>query len=107
MPLDLHSANRLVIRLQPKESIRLYFLAKEPGDAMRLQSTYLNLDFHTMFKARWADAYERLLMDVIRGKLALFMRRDELAQAWNWVGPIIESWEHQAKIGQASCRERG
>jgi len=95
-PLDLHSANRLVIRLQPKESIRLYFLAKEPGDAMRLQSTYLNLDFHTMFKARWADAYERLLLDVIRGKLALFMRRDELAQAWSWVEPIIESWEHYA-----------
>jgi glucose-6-phosphate 1-dehydrogenase len=96
MPLDLHSANRLVIRLQPKESIRLYFLAKEPGDAMRLQSTYLNLDFHTMSKARWADAYERLLLDVIRGKLALFMRRDEQAQAWNWVEPIIESWEHHA-----------
>jgi glucose-6-phosphate 1-dehydrogenase len=96
MPLDLHSANRLVIRLQPKESIRLYFLAKEPGDAMHLQSTYLNLDFHTMSKARWADAYERLLLDVIRGKLALFMRRDELVQAWTWVEPIIESWEHHA-----------
>ncbi|MBV6306511.1 glucose-6-phosphate dehydrogenase [Candidimonas humi] len=92
-PLGLHSANRLVIRLQPKESIRLYFLAKEPGDAMNLQPTYLNLDFHTMFKARWADAYERLLLDVIRGRLALFMRRDELAQAWAWVEPIIDSWE--------------
>ncbi|GAB2891908.1 glucose-6-phosphate dehydrogenase [Paralcaligenes sp. KSB-10] len=94
MPVDLHSANRLVIHLQPKESIRLYFLAKEPGDAMNLQSTYLNLDFHTMFKARWADAYERLLLDVIRGRLALFMRRDEQAQAWTWVEPIIDSWEH-------------
>ncbi|OWT60595.1 glucose-6-phosphate dehydrogenase [Candidimonas nitroreducens] len=92
-PLGLHSGNRLVIRLQPKESIRLYFLAKEPGDAMNLQSAYLNLDFHTMFKARWADAYERLLLDVIRGRLALFMRRDELAQAWAWVDPIIDSWE--------------
>lgn len=96
MPLNLHSANRLVIRLQPKESIQLYFLAKEPGDAMHLQSTYLNLDFHTMSKARWADAYERLLLDVIRGKLALFMRRDELVQAWTWVEPIIESWEHHS-----------
>ncbi|HEU0231090.1 MAG TPA: glucose-6-phosphate dehydrogenase [Burkholderiaceae bacterium] len=96
MPLNLHSANRLVIRLQPKESIQLYFLAKEPGDAMHLQSTYLNLDFHTMSKARWADAYERLLLDVIRGKLALFMRRDELVQAWTWVEPIIEAWEHHS-----------
>ncbi|NYT59186.1 glucose-6-phosphate dehydrogenase [Alcaligenaceae bacterium] len=96
MPVGLHSANRLVIRLQPKESVRLYFLAKEPGDAMHLQSTYLNLDFHTMFKARWADAYERLLLDVIRGRLALFMRRDEQAQAWNWVEPIIDCWDNHA-----------
>lgn len=94
-PIGLHSANRLVIHLQPKESIRLYFLAKQPGDAMNLQSTYLNLDFHTMFKARWADAYERLLLDVIRGRLALFMRRDELAQAWTWVEPILECWNQQ------------
>ncbi len=92
MPLGLHSANRLVIRLQPKESVRLYFLAKEPGDAMNLQSTYLNLDFHTMFKARWADAYERLLLEVIRGQLGLFMRRDEQAQAWAWVEPILDCW---------------
>ncbi|HUG58170.1 MAG TPA: glucose-6-phosphate dehydrogenase [Candidimonas sp.] len=96
MPIGLHSANRLVIRLQPKESVRLYFLAKEPGDAMSLQPTYLNLDFHTMFKARWADAYERLLMDVIRGRLALFMRRDEQAQAWSWVEPILDCWSKYA-----------
>jgi glucose-6-phosphate 1-dehydrogenase len=94
-PIGLHTANRLVIRLQPKESVRLYFLAKEPGDAMNLQSAYLSLDFHTMFRARWADAYERLLLDVIRGRLSLFMRGDELAQAWAWVEPILECWrEH-------------
>ncbi|TCP10634.1 glucose-6-phosphate 1-dehydrogenase [Crenobacter luteus] len=85
-------ANRLVIRLQPDESIRLYFLAKEPGDGMRLQPTYLNLDFQSMFKVRRADAYERLLLDVIRGDLSLFMRRDELAEAWRWVEPILETW---------------
>lgn len=96
MPIGLHSANRLVIRLQPKESVRLYFLAKQPGDAMNLQSTYLNLDFHTMFKARWADAYERLLLDVIRGRLALFMRGDEQAQAWTWVEPILACWKQHA-----------
>ncbi|MEO6959220.1 MAG: glucose-6-phosphate dehydrogenase, partial [Burkholderiaceae bacterium] len=93
MPAGLHAANRLVISLQPKESVRLYFLAKEPGDGMNLRPTYLNLDFHATFKARWADAYERLLLDVIRGRLALFMRRDELAQAWSWVEPIIDSWQ--------------
>ncbi|WP_245944817.1 hypothetical protein [Crenobacter cavernae] len=92
-PTGLPFANRLVIRLQPDESIRLYFLAKEPGDGMRLQPTYLNLDFQSMFKVRRADAYERLLLDVmIRGDLSLFMRRDELAEAWRWVEPILENW---------------
>ncbi|GGY04883.1 glucose-6-phosphate dehydrogenase [Paludibacterium paludis] len=95
-PVGCHTANRLVIRLQPEESIRLYFLAKEPGDTMRLQPAYLNLDFHEMFKLRRADAYERLLLDVIRGKLALFMRRDELVEAWRWVEPIMESWQHSS-----------
>jgi glucose-6-phosphate 1-dehydrogenase len=39
------------------------------------------------------DAYERLLMDVLRGKLTLFMRRDELDAAWRWVEPILEAWD--------------
>jgi glucose-6-phosphate 1-dehydrogenase len=93
-PMGVHTANRLVIQLQPEESIRLYFLAKEPGDTMRLQPAYLNLDFHEMFKVRRADAYERLLLDVIRGRLALFMRRDELVEAWRWVEPIMDEWAH-------------
>ncbi|MYN13420.1 glucose-6-phosphate dehydrogenase [Pusillimonas sp. TS35] len=92
MPYGVASANRLVIRLQPRESVRLYFLAKRPGEAMDLQSTYLNLDFSTMFQARRTDAYERLLLDVIHGRLALFMRRDEQAQAWSWVEPILACW---------------
>ena len=91
-----HTANRLVIQLQPEESIRLYFLAKEPGDTMRLQPAYLDLDFYKAFKVRRADAYERLLLDVIRGKLALFMRRDELVEAWRWVMPIMECWQNSS-----------
>jgi glucose-6-phosphate 1-dehydrogenase len=95
-PFGRHTANRLVIRLQPEESIRLYFLAKEPGDHMRLQPAYLNLDFHALFKARRADAYERLLLDVIRGRLALFMRRDELVEAWRWVEPLLDAWRQHS-----------
>jgi glucose-6-phosphate 1-dehydrogenase len=93
-PVGCHTANKMVIQLQPDESIRLYFLAKEPGDSMRLQPAFLNLDFNAMFTVRRADAYERLLLDVIRGRLALFMRRDELIEAWRWVEPIMESWQH-------------
>ena len=98
VPLELFpgsaaaAPNRLVIRLQPEEDIRLYLQAKQPGNDMAVQSTFLNLDFCNVFHARRADAYERLLLDVINGKLALFMRRDELVAAWEWVTPIMDYW---------------
>ncbi|TCP08429.1 glucose-6-phosphate 1-dehydrogenase [Crenobacter luteus] len=86
------TANRLVIHLQPEENIRLHVLAKAPGDGMELQSAALELDFTQRFAARRADAYERLLLDAIRGNLALFMRRDEGVEAWRWVEPILAEW---------------
>ncbi|MGD8709299.1 MAG: glucose-6-phosphate dehydrogenase [Ectothiorhodospiraceae bacterium] len=88
--------NRLVIRLQPDEGMRLYIMAKARGDQMRLRPVSLNLDFAETFKQRQADAYERLLMDVLRGRLTLFMRRDELYAAWQWVEPILDAWNSVA-----------
>jgi glucose-6-phosphate 1-dehydrogenase len=85
--------NRLVIRLQPEEELKLYLMAKVPGDQMVLKPVHLNLDFGEQFKQRPMDAYERLLMDVIRGQLTLFMRRDELDAAWRLVEPILHGWE--------------
>ena len=85
-------ANRLIIRMQPDESMRLYLVAKQPGDAMALHPVNLNLDFAESFRARRLEAYERLLMDAIRGKLTLFVRRDEQEAAWRWVEPILDSW---------------
>ncbi len=85
--------NRLVLRLQPEEIVRLYLMAKSPGDGMLLRPVALNLNFADTFESRHADAYERLLMDVIRGKLTLFMRRDELEAAWRWVAPVLDAWE--------------
>ena len=85
--------NRLLIRLQPEEHIELQMTAKEPGSGMRLHPVSLNLDLESAFTGRRAEAYERLLMDVIRGRLTHFMRRDELEAAWTWVEPIIEGWK--------------
>ncbi len=90
-------ANRLVIRLQPNESIRLYCLAKQPGDGMTLQTVHLDLAFDQFFKGHRMDAYERLLLDVINGRLALFVRRDEQEAAWRWVAPIQAYWSRQHK----------
>ncbi|MEA3087216.1 MAG: glucose-6-phosphate 1-dehydrogenase [Paraburkholderia sp.] len=84
--------NRLVIQLQPEESIQLQMLAKEPGSGMHMLPVNLNLDLQQAFTERRAEAYERLLIDVIRGRLTHFMRRDELEAAWAWAEPILEGW---------------
>ena len=58
-----------------------------------LKPVDLSLDFADAFKTRQLDAYERLLTDVIKGTLTLFMRRDELEAAWSWIDPIREAWQ--------------
>ncbi len=86
--------NKLVIRLQPDEAVKLWFEVKEPGaGGMRLKTLPLNLSYADNFTVRYPDAYERLLMDVVRGNLSLFMRRDEVESAWKWVDGILEAWE--------------
>ncbi len=87
------SVNRLLIRLQPEEHIQLQMMAKEPGSGMKLRPVKLDLDLQTAFVERRAEAYERLLIDVIKGRLTHFMRRDELEAAWAWVEPIIDGWK--------------
>jgi glucose-6-phosphate 1-dehydrogenase len=90
---DSLNPNRMVIRMQPDEKVELHLLAKQPGDVMNLQPVHLNLDFAETFKSRSLDAYERGLMDVMRGNLTLFVRRDEQEAAWRWVEPIMDSWK--------------
>ncbi len=85
-------ANRLVIRMQPEETMHLHLLSKQPGDTMRLEPAALDLDFSTTSKGRRLEAYERLLMDAMRGNLTLFVRRDEQEAAWRWVEPILDAW---------------
>jgi glucose-6-phosphate 1-dehydrogenase len=88
-------ANRLIIKLQPKETVQLFFLAKKPGDTNELQPVYLDLNFANIFDEKnRLDGYERLLLDVIRNKLTLFVRRDEQQAAWAWVEPILKEWEN-------------
>ncbi len=85
-------ANRLVIGLQPEESIQLQMMVKEPGSGMRMQPVDLNLDLQSASRQRRAEAYERLLMDVVHGRLTHFMRRDELEAAWRWVDTLEAGW---------------
>jgi len=85
--------NRLHIQVQPDEGMRLHLTAKEPGPGgYRLKPVSLDLNFASAFSQRSPDAYERLLMDVVKGNPTLFMRRDEVEAAWTWVDPIIRHW---------------
>ena len=86
--------NRLTIRLQPDEGVQLSVMAKEPGPGgFDLRSVPLDLSFEETFGVRYPDAYERLLMEALRGNPALFMRRDEVEAAWHWIDTIIAGWE--------------
>ena len=91
--------NVLAIRLQPDEGITLSMTIKDPGPGgMRLTGTKLDMSFADSLSQsgmRMPDAYERLVMDVIRGDQTLFMRGDEVEAAWAWVDPIIDAWRNR------------
>jgi glucose-6-phosphate 1-dehydrogenase len=93
------SANQLVIKLQPEESIELKIMTKIPGltEQMHLREMPLELNIPKN-SPRTPMAYERLLLDVIRNNATLFMRRDEVEAAWEWADPILNAWaeEHKA-----------
>ena len=85
--------NRLHIQVQPDEGMQLHITAKEPGPGgIRLRPVSLDLSYANAFSERSPDAYERLIMDVIRGNPTLFMRRDEVEAAWTWIEPILQRW---------------
>ena len=82
--------NRLIIRVQPEEGLKLKLTSKAPGPGgMRFFPSELNLSFGDTFSDRLPDAYERLLMDVVRGNQTLFMRSDEVLAAWDYIDPIV------------------
>ena len=97
-------ANRLVIDLQPDEDIELLLMNKSPGisqGGMRLQSLPLSLSLLRAYEgpgARRRIAYERLLLDVMHGNSTLFVRRDEVEEAWRWVDGVADAW---AEAGMA------
>ncbi len=90
------AANRLVIRLQPEEYVRLQVMAKEPGmdrEGVVLREVPLDLSLTQAFsKAQRRIAYERLLLDLIDGDPTLFVRRDEVEAQWRWVDAIRATW---------------
>ena len=90
-------ANRLVINLQPKDGLELHLMAQGQSNrrnSQTLSPVQLDLDFDKRFGSERVGAYERLLLDVIDGRLNLFVRSDEQEEAWRWVEPILEHWKN-------------
>ena len=102
---NIDVANRLVINLQPKDGLELHLLAqgqenrqnRTSSATQSLAPVQLDLDFDKRFGAERVGAYERLLLDVIDGRLNLFVRSDEQEEAWRWVEPILTHWANDSQ----------
>ena len=89
--------NQLVFRIQPSESIKLSFSTKRPGMQYQIHPVTMDFNYKT-FTTPLPEAYERLLLDVLRGDSTLFMRSDELEAAWQFVTPILDFWARDKTV---------
>jgi glucose-6-phosphate 1-dehydrogenase len=88
--------NALVLRIQPDEGVALRFGAKVPGQSFQVRDVLMDMSYGTSFMEEAPDAYERLLLDAMVGDPTLFIRSDEVDQAWQIVDPILETWHERS-----------
>jgi glucose-6-phosphate 1-dehydrogenase len=84
--------NTLVLRIQPDAGVALRFGAKVPGQAFNVRDVLMDMSYGSAFLEEAPDAYERLLLDAMVGDPTLFIRSDEVDQAWQIVDPLLEAW---------------
>jgi glucose-6-phosphate 1-dehydrogenase len=87
-------ANRLILHIQPQKGIRLLFQAKQPGLKMLLSPVEMQFNYSDTYAQQPPDAYETLLLDVMLGDVTLFMRHDQIEEAWRIIDPITEVWDN-------------
>ncbi len=90
--------NTLVFRIQPSEGISLSFSTKRPGMQYQILPVTMDFSYDKAFREKLPEAYERLLLDVLRGDSTLFMRSDELEAAWEFVTPVLDFWEKNKTV---------
>jgi glucose-6-phosphate 1-dehydrogenase len=86
--------NALILRIQPDEGISLRFGAKVPGQAFEVRDVLMDFSYGAAFLEEPPEAYERLLLDAMIGDPTLFIRSDEVEQAWRIVDPLLDAWQH-------------
>ena len=84
----------LALRVQPEEGLSLRIASKLPGPKVRIYPVKLEFNYSASYSETTPEAYERLLLDVMAGDATLFMRRDAVEAAWQFVTPILECWEN-------------
>ena len=87
--------NVLTIRIQPDEGIELRFTSKIPGDQLAVGSVAMDMKYIETFGGEPPDAYERLLLDAMRGDMTLFLRRDWVEASWAWLTPVLRYFEQE------------
>jgi glucose-6-phosphate 1-dehydrogenase len=86
-------ANQLVFTLQPDEGVSVSIGAKIPGSRMRIRPVNMEFRYGTSFLSESPEAYERLILDAMRGDATLFTRNDEIEALWGIIDPILDAWE--------------
>jgi len=92
--LSQPQANVLVLRIQPDEGISLSFACKRPGMQIQLETVDMDFFYEEAFRQRSPEAYERLLLDALRGDASLFTRSDEVEYAWRFISSLHAGWAH-------------
>jgi glucose-6-phosphate 1-dehydrogenase len=87
--------NQLVISIQPEMETSLLFHAKEPGVHLKIKPVEMDFTYKESYEVQVPEAYETLLLDVLEGDATLFMRGDQVEEAWKVVTPIMEAWKKQ------------
>ena len=96
---DVSQSNLLILSIQPQEGISLHFSVKLPGEGNQPYPVDMDFNYAESFKLKPYMAYERLLMDCMRGDLTLFARQDGVEAMWNVVDPVIKYWENNPPSG--------
>jgi glucose-6-phosphate 1-dehydrogenase len=87
--------NVLAMRIQPDEGIALRFISKEPGQHTILRDVAMDFRYGTAFGSNTPEAYERLLLDAMRGEATLFTRRDEVEEQWSFMDKVFDAWAQE------------
>jgi glucose-6-phosphate 1-dehydrogenase len=85
--------NQIILTVQPNEGVSVSLGAKIPGSRMRIRPVFMEFRYGTAFLSESPEAYERLILDAMRGDATLFTRNDEIEALWAIVDPILNAWE--------------